>query len=185
MKPQSASPRSPSDGFTLVELLIVLGIIVALMGFAVPGWKSQIIAKQVDTASSRLLHHLGLARNVSIQTGLSVLVCPASGTSACDFDASWSGGWFGFIDKDTDHQYDAEEKVIFMAPSSPGVDIYWRTPNWIRFRPQGDAWPNGHFKLCSDSDRRAQTVIVYLTGRVRLSANTPDGQTILCRPAPS
>ena len=185
MKPRSAPVLSTGDGFTLIELLIVLGIIAVLIGFAVPEWRGQIIAKQVDTASSNLLHHLTLARNVSIQTGLSVLVCPASRTLACELDAPWSGGWFGFIDKDQDRRYDPEERIIFAAPSPPGVDIYWRTPNWIRFRPQGDAWPNGHFRLCSESDRRAQTVIVYLTGRVRLSANTPDGQTILCRPAPS
>ena len=180
MKPQSASACPPSDGFTLVELLIVLGIIVALIGFAVPGWRSQIIAKQVDTASSRLLHHLSLARTLSIRTWLSVLVCPASRTLACESGASWSGGWFGFIDKDLDNQYDTEEKLIFATASAPGVDIYWRTPNWIRFQPHGEAWPNGHFRFCSQSDEHAQTVIVHLTGRARLSASSPTGQTISC-----
>lgn len=180
MKPRSTSVSSPNVGFTLVELLIVLGIIVALIGFAVPGWQGQIIAKQVDTASSRLLHHLSLARNVSIQTGLSVLVCPASETLACESGASWSRGWFGFIDKDLDRQYDAEERIIFAASSQPGVDIYWRIPNWIRFRPDGEAWPNGHFRFCSRSDEHAQTVIVYLTGRGRLSTSSPTGQTISC-----
>ena len=95
MKPRSAPVLSTGDGFTLIELLIVLGIIVVLIGFAVPEWRGQIIAKQVDTASSNLLHHLTLARNVSIQTGLSVLVCPASRTLACELDASWSGAGSG------------------------------------------------------------------------------------------
>jgi len=180
MEPQSASAHSSSDGFTLVELLIVLGIIVALIAFAVPGWQSQIIAKQVDTASSRLLHHLSLARTLSIQTGLSVLVCPASEHLACESGASWSRGWFGFIDKDLDNQYDTAERIIFAAASAPGVDIYWRTPNWIRFQPHGEAWPNGHFRLCSQSDEHARTVIVHLTGRARLSASSPTGQTISC-----
>ena len=180
MKPQSASVSSPSDGFTLVELLIVLGIIVALIGFAAPGWHGQIIAKQVDTASSHLLHHLSLARNVSIQTGLSVLVCPTSTALTCGPRASWSGGWLGFIDKDLDRQYDAEERLIFATASTPGVDIYWRTPNWIRFQPHGKAWPNGHFRLCSQSDEHARTVIVHLTGRARISASSPTGQTISC-----
>jgi len=180
MKPRSTSVSSPNVGFTLVELLIVLGIIVALIGFAVPGWQGQIIAKQVDTASSRLLHHLSLARNVSIQTGLSVLVCPASSNLTCGPGSSWSGGWFGFIDKDLDRQYDAEEKIIFAASSPPGVDIYWRIPNWIRFRPDGEAWPNGHFRFCSRSDEYARTVIVHLTGRARLSTSSPTGQTISC-----
>lgn len=180
MKPRPASVSSPNNGFTLVELLIVLGIIVALIGFAVPGWRSQIIAKQVDTASSRLLHHLSLARTLSIQTGLSVLVCPASEPLACESGASWSRGWFGFIDKDLDNQYEAEERPIFAGASPPGVDIYWRTPNWIRFQPHGEAWPNGHFRLCSRSDEQARTVIVHLTGRARLSASSPTGQTISC-----
>ena len=155
MKPRSAPVLSTGDGFTLIELLIVLGIIVVLIGFAVPEWRGQIIAKQVDTASSNLLHHLTLARNVSIQTGLSVLVCPASEALACESGASWSRGWFGFIDKDLDNQYDAEERLIFATASPPGVDIYWRTPNWIRFQPHGEAWPNGHFRLCSRSDEQA------------------------------
>ena len=180
MKPRSTSASSPSDGFTLVELLVVLGIIVALIGFVVPGWRGQIIAKQVDTASSRLLHHLSLARNVSIQTGLSVLVCPAGEALACESDASWSRGWFGFIDKDLDRQYDAKERIILAASSPTGIDIYWRTPNWIRFRPGGEAWPNGHFRFCSRSDEYARTVIVRLTGRARLSTSSPTGQTISC-----
>jgi len=168
------------NGFTFVELLVVLGIIAGLLGLAMPQWRGQIIAKQVDTASNLLLHHLNLARIESIRTGLPVLVCPTSSGIRCEPGTSWSAGWFGFIDGNQDRSYDPNERIIFVAPSSPGVDVRWRTPNWIRFRPQGEAWPNGHFRFCSQSDRYVRTVIVYLTGRARLGVNTPAGKAVWC-----
>ena len=62
-----------SSGFSLVETLIVLMIIAGVLGFAVPGFQNQIIAKEVDAASGRLFQDLQLARVDSIRRG-----CPSS-----------------------------------------------------------------------------------------------------------
>ena len=62
-----------SSGFSLVETLIVLAIIAAVVGFAVPGLQNQIISKEVDAASGRLFRDLQLGRVDSIRRG-----CPSS-----------------------------------------------------------------------------------------------------------
>ncbi len=51
-----------SQGFSLTETLVVLAVIAGVLGFAVPGWQNQIIAKEVDIASGRLFRDLQLAR---------------------------------------------------------------------------------------------------------------------------
>lgn len=168
------------NGFTIVEMLVVLGILGTLMGFGVPLFRDEIIAKRVDTASARLFHHLSLARVESISSAWPVIICPGSKETGCQESGSWTDGWLGFVDRDKNRQYAPGEKILFVSQSIAKVDIRWRTPNWLRFNPQGEAWPNGHFKLCSTVTTRRRAVIVYLSGRVRLADHSPSGQALTC-----
>ncbi|HCX87223.1 MAG TPA: hypothetical protein DG761_04305 [Gammaproteobacteria bacterium] len=174
------TPPLKCKGFTISEMLVVIAVVGVLLGLTVPSWRGQIIAKQVDTASQRLLHHLSLARMESIRSGWSVMACPGSADTGCEVNGSWADGWLGFVDRDQDRTYDPDERILFASPRTSGVDIHWRSPNWIRFKPQGEAWPNGHFRFCGQSEKHVRTVIVYLTGRVRLADSAPSGKQVSC-----
>jgi len=169
-----------SQGFSLVETLVVLAIIAGVLGFAVPGWQKQIIAKEVDTASGQLFRDLQLARVESIRRGVPVVLCPSEGDETCRSDGDWGNGWIGFEDHDGDQTYDSTESILLVGPAFARVSINWRNPNWLRFMPQGEAWPNGHFRVCDKSHSRTHSVIVYRTGRARLGKKSPSGAPILC-----
>ena len=82
-----------SQGFSLTETLVVLAVIAGVLGFAVPGWQNQIIAKEVDVASGRLFRDLQLARAESIRRGVPVVLCPSEDRAFCLRGGEWHQGW--------------------------------------------------------------------------------------------
>ena len=169
-----------SSGFSLVETLIVLMIIAGVLGFAVPGFQNKIIAKEVDAASGRLFQDLQLARVDSIRRGVPVVLCPSADGASCQFGGQWRQGWIGFEDLNRDQRRDHTETILLSGPSTTSVSVEWRSPNWLRFSPDGGAWPNGHFRICSNDLSKARAVIIYRTGRVRVDDRSPSGGPVLC-----
>ena len=145
-----------SQGFSLTETLVVLAVIAGVLGFAVPGWQNQIIAKEVDVASGRLFRDLQLARAESIRRGVALVLRPSE-------------------DPDQDQYRDPNEAILFVGPSTAPVTVGWRRPNWIRFTPEGAAWPNGHFRICGNNLSKARVLLVYWTGRDRFDNKDPSG----------
>ncbi len=169
-----------SQGFSLTETLVVLAVIAGVLGFAVPGWQDQIIAKEVDVASGRLFRDLQLARAESIRRGVAVVLCPSEDRAFCLRGGAWHQGWIGFEDPDQDQDRDPNEAILFVGPSTAPVTVGWRRPNWIRFTPEGAAWPNGHFRICGNNLSKARALIVYWTGRARLDNKSPSGGPVFC-----
>ena len=169
-----------SSGFSLVETLIALMIIAGVLGFTVPDFQDQIIAKEVDAASGRLFRDLQLARVNSIRRGVPVVLCPSADGASCQFGGQWREGWIGFEDHNRDQRRDNDEEILLSGPSTPSVSVQWRSPNWLRFSPDGEAWPNGHFKICSSDRSKARAVIIYRTGRARVDHRSPSGGPVLC-----
>ena len=169
-----------SSGFSLVETLIVLAIIAAVVGFAVPGLQNQIISKEVDAASGRLFRDLQLGRADAIRRGVPVVLCPSPDGASCQFGGQWRQGCIGFEDRNRNQHRENGEEILLSRPSTTSVSVEWRSPNWLRFSPDGEAWPNGHFRICSNDLSEARAVIIYRTGRVRVDDRSPSGGAVLC-----
>ena len=169
-----------SSGFSLVETLIVLAIIAAVVGFAVRGLQNQIISKEVDAASGRLFRDLQLGRADAIRRGVPVVLCPSPDGASCQFGGQWRQGWIGFEDRNRNQHRENGEESLLSRPSTTSVSVEWRSPNWLRFSPDGEAWPNGHFRICSNDLSEARAVIIYRTGRVRVDDRSPSGGAVLC-----
>ena len=53
--------------------------------------------------------------------------------------------------------------------------------NYIVYKPDGSAFPNGSFKVCLDNyPSHSRTLILFRTDRVRLSKNNAQGNAINC-----
>ena len=85
------------SGFTLVELMIVVTIMVVLIAIGVPSYQSLITSNNIAAESNSLLGDLQYARSQAIKQGLPVRVCSAdtSGSApyTCSGSSSWSRGW--------------------------------------------------------------------------------------------
>lgn len=90
----SALPKAANQGFTLVELLVCLGVSAVLLGFALPSvWRWQERAR-IDSVRQQLFNDLQFARVRALQWGQRLQMARLSGcTKASTSATDWSCGW--------------------------------------------------------------------------------------------
>ena len=77
---------SRSQGFTLVELMIVLLILAIMLGMAAPAFRDLVRAQRVKTASFDVFSSLVLLRSEAITRGWTLTLRPPA-------DGNWANGW--------------------------------------------------------------------------------------------
>jgi type IV fimbrial biogenesis protein FimT len=140
---QNACPRQAA-GFTLIESLVVLGIIGILALVAAPSYDTYIERQRQSDQTSAFARAINLARTEAVKRGRTVVVCrsddpEASPRPSCGVHrADWSTGWVVFADDDADSVIDAGETIIRVQPgwTNSGA-ITTNSANMIRFRPSG------------------------------------------------
>jgi len=72
-------------GFTIVETLVTVAVLVILVGLAAPGFREIILSQAVKTASFDLFSNLVAARSEAVMRNTTVTVTPTGG--------NWANGW--------------------------------------------------------------------------------------------
>jgi type IV fimbrial biogenesis protein FimT len=85
--PQSCRSSRPCRvaGFSLIELLVVIGIVGVLMAVGLPSMSDFVKSQGPKTAASDLFSSLALARGEAIKRNASIDLTPNA--------ADWAGGW--------------------------------------------------------------------------------------------
>jgi type IV fimbrial biogenesis protein FimT len=83
--PSGFSGRARAAGFTLVELLVTMGVIAVLTMVAVPSFKGFIGGQQVRSASFDITAALLQARSEAIKRNVIVTITPTA--------SAWINGW--------------------------------------------------------------------------------------------
>ncbi|MGH8276043.1 MAG: pilus assembly FimT family protein, partial [Steroidobacteraceae bacterium] len=97
---RSARVRTPvhsrsmnrQTGFTLTELMVVLGIIAILLAIGIPSFRYVTNANRASAEINGLLGDLMYARSEAIREGTPVVVCTSADRQSCAI-ATWQGGW--------------------------------------------------------------------------------------------
>jgi len=113
-----------TKGFTLVEVMITIAVLVILLGLAVPGFQSLVQNTRATTLANEFAAGLMFARSEAVKRGAAVTLCPAGGMFDEDDDeewipGAWASGWFVV----------AGNSCTGMAPGSAQVLRTWPAPN--------------------------------------------------------
>lgn len=108
-----------SSGFTVIELMIVVGILAIIVAMAAPSFNSLILSSRIDSALSTVRSAFVYARSEAALQQANVVICSSADQATCTDDDDWAVGWLIFID-DGDADYDATNDC------DPGEDCLLR-----------------------------------------------------------
>ncbi len=111
--------KKPS-GFTLLELITVMGIVAILAAIAIPSYRYVTYSNRVASEVNALVGDLQYARSESIKQGIPVVVCVSADGQTCvgGGDNNWQSGWIVFPDLNNNQQRDApNEALLRMQPA--------------------------------------------------------------------
>lgn len=90
--------RDVSAGFTLIEVMVVIGIAAILLSIAVPSFVSTTQRFRTLGEINSFSHDLQFARTEAIKQGVSVSVCASADGATCLKANTWHAGWIVFAD---------------------------------------------------------------------------------------
>ena len=73
------------DGFTLIELMVTVGILAILAAVSAPSFSDILISMRMRATAYDLVGDLVLARSEALKRGAKVTITPAA--------TGWTGGW--------------------------------------------------------------------------------------------
>jgi type IV fimbrial biogenesis protein FimT len=158
-------------GVTLIEQIMVLAIVTALTGMAIPSVRKLLGRNQLQVAQTDFMAALRHARETAIVSGKRTLFCPTRDGSRCNDDTRWDNGWLLGHDADGDDQPDNRPLYVSQGHSYHGKLIISSTTgrHLVRFHPDGSAsGSNITLLFCQPSSaEHALSVVISNSGRVR------------------
>ena len=180
----SSRHRLKQDGYSLYDLIITSAV-ASVLGVGAMGMSSLLQDARMTAATNQLMGHLSLARSETIKRNAMVALCKSKNGASCSDESAWQEGWIVFTDDNNNHKVDAGETVIHVQQALEGnlTLRYGETGkySYVRYNPSGEAWPGATFTFCDGRGAdNAKAVVVYWTGRPRVSTKTSEGKPLNC-----
>lgn len=169
-----------SRGFTLIELMVTIGIAAILAGLAAPSFRELIANNRLKSHATAFHTSLLLARSEAIKRKGRVVLCKSSDGAACMTAGGWQQGWIVFADANDNASLDAGEVVIQKVASLSGsfvlkgegdlVDYVSYTSTGAPKLTASDSYQTGTFSLCQlgVSGGNARQFEIFATGRLSI-----------------
>ena len=176
-----------SQGVTLIELMIVMGLTGLLLSLAVPALDMFTTSARSTGAVNDFVSSMHVARSTAITTNFRTTVCASAGGANCEA-VSWDQGWIVFTDRDSDQTVDNDETIVATSDGIDGLSIQsGEFGQFLMYRPNGRVMTSsangnsGQFTVCDNRGSEfAKVLIVDLSGRPRMSKYLDDGTSPTC-----
>lgn len=160
------------DGFTLLELLICLAILIIVWTWVVPSSASFLSTARVSAQLNLTNSALRYAKLFAIEHQTSVLACPSEDFLNCS--NNWRHNILIFIDKNGDDRFDSNDKLLRHIPND-GAKVSIVGPNRaVEFHDNGVTNSTATFIFCplNNEARFNRALILSLQGRMRVSQDS-------------
>lgn len=176
-----------SNGFTLIELMVSMAVVLILVGLGVPSFVSAMKNSQLSSDYSDLVRSLYLARSEAVKRTTRVSVCARANDTTCG--ANWDEGWIVFVDNEqgtpaTTGVINGTDEILRFSPpldtkrSIKADGSPWQTvssssnsvaQSFVQYRPDGSSsLSGGTLVICDDrGEAHARSVNIMLTGDIR------------------
>jgi type IV fimbrial biogenesis protein FimT len=114
--------KAKQAGFTLLEMMVTVGIAALLLGLAIPSLVDFIRNSRITSAANDMLVDLNLARTESVKRRSIVTLCLSDNSTDTDPACGNGKGWIVFEDLNGDGNRDAGE-TVFQAHAPPPASI--------------------------------------------------------------
>jgi type IV fimbrial biogenesis protein FimT len=170
------------NGFTLIEVLVALAILVSLTAIGVPSLAKYTVKLKVDNEISHLYRLLLSARNSAINSGKPTTVCPLDDENNCSGD--WAKSIYVFTDENDNKRFepnDNEQIIVMKAAISIQDKLqYGKNRLGVTYTSTGhlSGWgQNGTFKYCPKNHlNQSRGIIVATSGRLYKSYQSTTGK---------
>lgn len=141
------------NGFSLVEVLSVVALLMIVLSLAVPSFKGLLTKTRLSLSSDQLYTALVLARSEAVKSNRRVTVCGREDTDNCGA-GTWANGSIVFVDQVTQGVIDDTTEIVKVFYSdAPDISLSTENiGNSLSFNPDGSSDISGAFILCAPSD---------------------------------
>jgi type IV fimbrial biogenesis protein FimT len=170
-------------GFTLIELMVTVAMIVIVLTIGVPAFKETLRNNVLTSEINEFTATLNFARSEAVKRGVSVTVRKTSASSL----VGWEGGWQVFTDVSSNGLLDVATDQVLRVHESLKTNYTLRGnnnfKNYISYKPSGESNTFGSFALCDTSGgatpptkSTSRLISVNILGRISLATdNNGDG----------
>lgn len=161
--------RVRSDGFTLIELMVVLVIIAVILVIAAPGYSVLTQRIKLKSYANEVVSSAYLARSEAIKRNAPMRLCTSTDGVSCTGGDDWERGWVVMDPNDTviKRQQSLAGGIRLFDLSSVGIDT-------MTFQSSGVVTP-ARFKLCQQTPSvgvEEKRITISATGRPRIETTT-------------
>lgn len=163
------------QGFTLVELMVTIGVVAIISAIALPSLNTFIVKMRVDNEISEMQRLLLTARNMAINTGRNTTVCPLA-LGVCT--TNWQNQISVFTNDDnvigTNNTFAAPDELVKRKEAIQAGDRLQFSQTSVIYTPTGRIITTpANFNYCPRGDAdSSRGITISASGRSYTSSDT-------------
>jgi type IV fimbrial biogenesis protein FimT len=179
--PWARCSRFAARGFTLLEALVVLGLLGILVSLAAPSLSRLQAKYRLQAQAEDFLSSLVLARSEALSRQQRVSLCAQSAQATCDSHGQWQQGWLVFVDDNHNGAREAQEALIELhvaLPPEVNVGVKGTVKAYFSYGPEGrsmtttGAFMAGTWQFCQPELPQGWKVVSNALGKPRIESYT-------------
>ena len=149
-------------GFTLVELMVTIVVLVILVSLAVPSFDSIRLSSRLNSYSTDLVAGSQLARSEAIKRNAQVRLCVSTNGTSCATTGQWETGWIVISADGVVIQKQPATASGYQMRDSGGLSA-------LLFEATGVGATAANFTICRSSPLGSQERVVKVSATGRSS----------------